>query len=135
MTEPLPRPDPRDPEKLAYAAGRRDADVDSHLRDHAAQIRSHEERLNRINGSIDRNAQETVALRAVVEALDGKVDAVVTALEKKAAVEQERNRLFGEANEKQISNRTFVLGVVTICVVLVIGMATVYATLQAGGHG
>lgn len=139
MADPLPRPhsrlddDPRDDEKLAYAAGRRDAEVD-------VTLRSHEKRLNAINGSIERHAQATFSLGQKVdaqgeriEAIDGKLDQVVATLATNAAVEQDRVKQVRDANEKQISSRTFWVGVAAICATLIVGFATVYTMLHTAG--
>lgn len=111
--------------ELAYAKGRKDAQVD-------ARLDGHEKRLNAINGSIDRHAHEAAQLRKTIEQVDGKVDGIVATLDKNAAVEEERVAQIKDANEKQISTRTFWLGVATICVMLLVGYATVAATLHGG---
>jgi uncharacterized protein (DUF885 family) len=105
--------------KVAYTQGRRDADVDSHLR-------SHENRLNAVNGSIVENARIVAQLQDSIQttgdSLEKKIDAIAATLVTRDAVEADRNRQLKEANEKQISRRTFWLGVVAICVTALIGI-------------
>lgn len=99
--------------KLAYETGRREAQVD-------ARLGSHEARLNAVNGSIERNARNTEALRESVDALGDKVDGIKAALETRAALEADRVKQVKEANEKQISVKQFWLGVATICAMLLV---------------
>jgi predicted nuclease with TOPRIM domain len=93
--------------ELAYQQGRRDSDVD-------ARLRSHENRLNAINGSIDRHANEAKALRNSIDDLGDKIDAVNQSLATKAALEAERVKQIAQANDKQISTKAFWLGVAAI---------------------
>jgi hypothetical protein len=93
--------------ELAYALGRREADVDAHLR-------SHENRLNAINGSIEKHAKNAAALSASIDELGDKIDRVAASLVTRDAVEAERTDQLKRANEKQISNKMFWLGVAAI---------------------
>jgi CHASE3 domain sensor protein len=110
---------------LAYAQGRREADVDSHLR-------SHETRLNAINGSIERHAQNAQALKDSIVELGGKVDAIAATLVAQREVEEDRVQQIKDANEKQISNKQFWVGVATICAMIVIGVATLFVKAHGG---
>jgi chromosome segregation ATPase len=98
--------------QIAYEQGRRDSDVDSRLR-------SHENRLNAINGSIERHAHQAAKLRESIEDLGDKIDAVNQALSTKAALEAERNKQLETANDKQISTKAFWLGVAAIVAAIV----------------
>jgi predicted nuclease with TOPRIM domain len=93
--------------ELAYQQGRRDSDVD-------ARLRSHENRLNAINGSIERHAHQAAKLRESIEDLGDKIDAVNQSLATKAALEAERVKQIAQANDKQISTKAFWLGVAAI---------------------
>jgi gamma-glutamyl:cysteine ligase YbdK (ATP-grasp superfamily) len=101
--------------KVAYTQGRRDADVDSHLRDH-------ENRFRAINGSIEKHAENAQALKDSISELSEKVDGVAATLATREALDAARTQQLKDANEKQISNRTFWLGVVTICVMVLVGI-------------
>lgn len=98
-------------ELLAFQRGVRQAEVD-------ARLASHEARLNAINGSIERHARNAGALRDSVEAVDEKVDQVINTLNAQRAVEESRVKQLKDANEQQISNRNFWLGVAVIVVTL-----------------
>ena len=98
--------------EIAYAQGRRDSDVDSRLR-------SHENRLNAINGSIERHANEANALRKSIGHLGDKIDDVMAALEKKEAIEADRVKQIAKANDKQISTKAFWLGVAAIVAAII----------------
>jgi chromosome segregation ATPase len=100
--------------QLAYQQGRRDSDVD-------ARILSHERRLNAINGSIERHANEAAALKNSIVQLADKIDEVMAELKTKKAVEADRVKQIKAANEKQISNKMFWLGVATICAMIFVG--------------
>ena len=102
----------RDLEQEAFERGRRGAFVD-------AAIDSHEKRLNAINGSIDRHARETLKLRGSVEDLRDQFKEFTGAVAARAAVEADRAKQLERANDQQISNRTFWLGVITIVVMIV----------------
>jgi uncharacterized coiled-coil protein SlyX len=107
--------------ELAYAKGKRDAEVDSRLA-------SHEARLAAINGSIERHARNVDALRASLDGLGDKFDGLAASLDTRAAIEKDRVEQIRTANEKQISNRTFWLGVLAIT-------ATILAAFIASSHG
>jgi chromosome segregation ATPase len=111
MSETEPERERRAKE-VAYQQGRRDSDVD-------ARLRSHENRLNAINGSIERGAREAAALRGSVDALGDKIDAVNSALATKAALEAERTKEIEKANDKQISTKAFWLGVGAIVAAII----------------
>jgi phage shock protein A len=106
---------------LAYAFGRREADVDAHLR-------SHENRLDAINGSIEKHAKNAGELRDSIEDVKDMVEGIAAALATAKAVEADRVDQVKQANEKQISNRTYWLGVATICAMIIVG-------LYAKSHG
>jgi phage-related minor tail protein len=108
--------------KVAYTQGRRDADVDSHLRDH-------ENRFKAINGSIEKHAQNAQALKDSISELSEKVDGIAGTLVTRDAVEADRNRQLKEANEKQISRRTFWLGVTAICATVLVGFLKSHGVL------
>lgn len=97
----------RKAQELAYQQGRRDSDVDSRLL-------SHERRLNLINGSIERHARQAEALKNSILELGDKIDKIDANLATRAALEAERVKQVQEANEKQISNKMFWLGVAAI---------------------
>lgn len=107
-------------ENLAFEAGRRKAIVDGRLD-------SAEAKLDALNKSIEKHARNAEALRAAIDQLDDKVSAVMTQLATQAAVEADRVAQFKKANEKQISTRMFVIGVVAI-------MATIVAAFISSGH-
>lgn len=107
----------------SFEQGRRDATID-------AQLASHEKRLNAINGSIDRHAQNAGKLHASIEELRDDINRVAATIDKNSAIEQERNKQLKVANDKQISARTFVLGVLAILVPIV----TLIITIIAQGH-
>ena len=98
--------------EIAYAQGRRDSDVDSRLR-------SHENRLNAINGSIERHANEAAKLRESIGGLGDKIDAVNQSLATRAALEAERVKQIEKANDKQISTKAFWLGVAAIVAAII----------------
>jgi HKD family nuclease len=77
------------------------------------QLESHERRLNAINGSIDRSTQALDALKA--------------AFEQNIAIAQARAEDAKTAAEKQVSTRTFLLG-------LVGAVAAIGTLLAATGH-
>lgn len=104
-------------EREAFERGRREAFT-------TAEIDSHERRLNLINGSIEKHAREAVRLRNSISGLSDKVDALAASLATKAAVEADRDRQLKRANDQQISNRTFWLGVATIMVTLLIAVVS-----------
>jgi hypothetical protein len=99
---------------IAYQQGRRDSDVD-------ARLLSHERRLNAINGSIEKHARNAAALRDSMERLGDKIDQVAASLVTAKAVETDRVDQIRRANEKQISNKMFWLGVATICAMIFVG--------------
>jgi uncharacterized protein YegJ (DUF2314 family) len=101
--------------KVAYTQGRRDADVDSHLRDH-------ENRFKAINGSIEKHAANAQALKDSISELSEKVDGIAAVMSTQAALDAQRVKQVKDANEKQITNRTFWLGVVTVCVMVLVGV-------------
>ena len=108
-----------DEEKAAYLQGRRDSDVDGRLHDH-------EKRLMAINGSVEKHARNAAALQRsmeeIAEELGMKIDRIVARLDKRDAVEADRVEQVKKANEKQISNKQFWLGVVTICVMILVAL-------------
>jgi chromosome segregation ATPase len=97
--------------QLAYAQGRREADVDAHLR-------SHENRLNAINGSIEKHARNAAKLEATMDkrcdAIEDKLDELLTAHATQTAVEADRVAQVKTANDKQISKRNYWLGVIGV---------------------
>lgn len=101
-----------DSERAAFKRGQREASID-------AELDSHEKRLNAINGSIERNVREAANLRRTIEALGDRIDEIAAHLATKAAVETDRNDQLKRANDQQISNRTFWLGVTAIIVTLI----------------
>lgn len=76
-------------EELAYMQGRRDADVDT-------KLLAHERRLNAVNGSIEKHAQNAAKLEKTIErtreALEAKIDSLIAAQSARAAVEDDRER-------------------------------------------
>lgn len=110
---------------LAYTQGRRDADVDAHLR-------SHEKRLNAINGSIEKHARNAEALKNSITELGEKVDAVAATLVTQKAIEADRVQQIKDANEQQISTKQFWLGVATICVMITLGVMTLIVRAHGG---
>jgi hypothetical protein len=99
---------------IAYQQGRRDSDVD-------ARLLSHERRLNAINGSIEKHARNAAALRDSMERLGDKIDQIAASIDTAKAVETDRVDQIRRANEKQISNKMFWLGVATICAMIFVG--------------
>jgi uncharacterized protein (DUF885 family) len=97
--------------QIAYAQGRREADVDAHLR-------SHENRLNAINGSIEKHARNSAKLEATMDkrcdSIEEKLDSLIAANAARDAVEEDRVAQVKQANEKQVSNRNYVLGVIGV---------------------
>ena len=108
-----------DEEKAAYLQGRRDSDVDGRLHDH-------EKRLLAINGSVEKHARNVDALRVsmeeIAEKMTAKIDLLATRLDSRDAVEADRVAQVKKANEKQISNKQFWLGVATICVMILVAL-------------
>lgn len=125
---------PYTPEELAYQQGLRDANVDSHLRLHDQSIRSHEQRLNAINGSIERHARNAEKLTHTVEALDEKLDVLIANQTTRDAVEADREEHAGDAEKKRLDRRTFLLGIWTIAVMLFVGMGGMVVALIASHH-
>jgi hypothetical protein len=121
-------------DQVAYAQGRRDADVDSRLLDH-------ERRLVAINGSIKRHAETTASLQSSVdrirESLEGKIDKMLAAQDTRTAVEadrikeeEKRTAELKRANDRQISQHAWIIGVGTI-VLMLLGLI---ATVLIGTH-
>lgn len=111
-------------ERIAFEAGKREAEVD-------ARLDSYEKRLGSVVSSIEHQSLVGDALRRSVANLDDKLDGVIQTLRTNAAVDKERVSQIKDANEKQISNRQFWLGVAAI-------MATIVAaciTVLASAHG
>lgn len=107
-------------ENLAAEAGYRRAVVDS-------QLSAHQRRLDAINGSIEKHARNAEALKNSITALSEKLDGVIATLATQAAIEKDRVAQITKANEKQISTRMFVIGVVAI-------IATILAAFIASGR-
>lgn len=109
--------------QLAYAQGRREADVDAHLR-------SHEKRLNAINGSIEKQAVNAAALEATMDkrcdSIEEKLDELISANAARNAVEADRVVQITRANDKQISRRAFWLGIAGL---VLTGLAIVISIL------
>jgi uncharacterized protein (DUF885 family) len=108
--------------QLAYAQGRREADVDAHLR-------SHENRLDAINGSIEKHARNVAKLEATMDkrcdTIEDKLDALLTANSAREAVEQDRVAQVTQANEQSISKRSYWLGIFGLIVAILMLAATV----------
>jgi uncharacterized protein (DUF2132 family) len=102
--------------EIAYQQGRRDSDVDSRLR-------SHENRLNAINGSIERSAVNAARLEETAgnrfDALEVKLDGLISTNAARDAVEAERVKQIEKANDKQISTKAFWLGVAAIVTAII----------------
>lgn len=86
-----------------------------------AEVEAHERRLNMINGSIARHAQATENLAATVNNLSAD-------FRQSIAVAQARAKDAAEAAERQVSTRTFLVG-------LIGAVAAVGLLLVAFGHG
>jgi chromosome segregation ATPase len=100
------------------------------------RLNSHEQRLNAINGSIDRAAEATEALEETVRALHAQIEMLVNEqrtrdeLEKFRAAErkladEKRTEQVRLANQQQISRRDFMLGVAILTVMILGLIATV----------
>ncbi len=96
---------------LARAQGRREAVTE-------AQIESHEKRLNAINGSIDRTGNRLEALSREVGSLRDALESFAGKMQTRDAVSDALRKEVATANEKQISNRTFWLGVAVVVVAI-----------------
>jgi hypothetical protein len=107
---------------LAFEEGRHRERIEGRLN-------NHEIRLNAINGSIDRGTNATLDLQASIGALHGEITRLTNAFELREALEKDRIEAhkaaearrtdqLREANEKQISNRSFWIGVGMILVTL-----------------
>jgi hypothetical protein len=105
--------------QLAYAQGRREADVDAHLR-------SHEKRLNAINGSIEKHAINAAKLGDSIEEVRTMVERIEASLATNAAVEADRVQQVKQANDKQISRHAYWLGVAGL---ILTGVAIVISIL------
>lgn len=112
----------QDPQREAFERGRRQAHVDG-------ELEQHERRLNAINGSIDRTARNVGALRDTVEEVRDEVGALASQLATRVAVEASRNEELKKANEQQISNRTFWLGVAAIIATVLAAVISVHGGL------
>lgn len=108
-------------EKLAFEAGVRRAEVDGRLEGHDSQLSS-------LRMSIEHQSLVTDSLRRSISDLNTKLDAVIATLETNAAVEKERVRQLRTANEQQISNREFWLGIATIVAMIAAACITVLLT-------
>lgn len=111
-------------EELAYQQGRRDADVDGRLL-------GHERRLNAINGSISRHAENAEKLRQTVDerfrSLDDKLDELIAAQTARDAVDQDRDRQHDRASQRQFSRRTIVIAFCTVAVMFAALIVSVLA--------
>jgi HKD family nuclease len=84
------------------------------------QLASHERRLDAINGSIDRSAKAQ-------ERMGERLDALKAAFEQNIAIAQARAEDAKQAAERQVSTRTFLLG-------LAGAVAAIGTLLAATGH-
>jgi len=113
--------------QLAYSQGRRDADVD-------ARLFSHEKRLNAINGSIEKHAQNAERLSRAIErthdALESKIDTLLAAQATNAAIEADRQKNLQQSSEQHLNKRTFLLGTVTVVVMLLGVIATLLTAIH-----
>lgn len=98
----------------AYAEGRLAERIEGRLN-------SHEDRLNALNGSLEKAASESRQLRASVEVLNTKIDALAADQERKQAVDAALKEEVMDANAQQVSNRMFVLGVLAIIATILVG--------------
>lgn len=133
------RPESDDPAvQRAYDEGIRRASIDG-------QLSSHEERLNRINGSIDRHAKSVEDLRndftKKTDSIQDEVDKLGTSLGNKIddisnkimtsdAIEKDRNSQLTRANDQQVSKRMYYVGIGT----LVFMMASLIVAVIAVAH-
>lgn len=113
-------------EQLAYQQGRRDADVDAHLRALANTQASHEKRLSAINGSIERHALNAARL-------EKSIDRLRESVEGKAAVEADRDQQRLRAESQQVTHRTLWLAAGTVFVPL-LGVIVALVTLILTSH-
>jgi chromosome segregation ATPase len=100
-------------EERAYQRGQATAKL-------KAQVESHERRLSAVNGSIERNANE-------MHNLAGTVSKLGEDFRQSVAITADRAQAAREAAERQVSTRTFILGL--IGAVVAIG-----GLLAATGH-
>jgi hypothetical protein len=111
-------------EELSYQQGRRDADVDMRLL-------SHERRLNRINGSIEKHAESVDELRHTMDgrcdSIEEKIDEVIAAQHARDAVEADREQQGERAAQRIFSRRTLLIGFWTVAVMLLAVIVSVLA--------
>lgn len=114
-------------EELAYQQGRRDADVDTRLL-------SHEKRLNAINGSIERHAQNAAKLAAGLErtreSLESKIDSLIASQATHAALDAQRAQQQQQDGVSLVNARMFVIGVVTVVVMLTGVLVTLFTSIH-----
>lgn len=98
--------------------------VDTALRQERVETRltQHEQRLTAINGSVARAAENFLVCDRRVDALHGKFDAMRAEQNTRDAVNSALTAAVEKANKSQISNRTFLLGVVAIMVPILIAI-------------
>ena len=113
--------------KDAYALGRRESDIDN-------KLRSHENRLNVINGSIARHAEAVAGLQTTVDdrcsQIEDKLDKLIADRLAEDAVQKDRDRQLEKVNNKQISSRGWYIGIAT----LVLMLAGVIVSLLTATH-
>lgn len=107
---------------LAVAEGVRRERVDNRLD-------GHESRLNALNGNLSRAGDNLEDLKRSLSAVSVKVDSVVAQLVTRDAVAEALKDAVQEANEKQISTKTFALGVFALLIPLIVLLVSL------GGHG
>jgi transcriptional regulator NrdR family protein len=114
-------------EELAYQQGRRDADVD-------ARLFSHERRLNAVNGSIEKHARNAEKLRESIdeirESLEQRIDELISTQRVSTAVADDREELDRRRANKQLSRRTYLIGLATIMVMLLGVIVTVLTAIH-----
>lgn len=114
-------------EELAYQQGRRDADVDTRLL-------SHEKRLNAINGSIERHAQNAAKLAASLErtreSLESKIDSLIASQATHAALDAQLAQQQQQDGVSLVNARMFVIGVVTVVVMLAGVLVTLFTSIH-----
>lgn len=102
--------------RLAREEGARQATVDGRLD-------NHEDRLDAINGSVKRTGD-------ALKELGDQVAQLVARQTVRDAVDADRLKELKRANERQISTRTFILGVIAILIPLI----ALLLSIQGGMH-
>jgi len=112
--------------QLARESGARRQRVDGSLREH-------EERLDAINGSIARGAAALEAVKENQGAMDRKIDRIIQSqvsrdevdaarAQERKIMDDHRTRELRAANEKQITTRQFVFGILTLVLTIILAV-------------